>query len=243
MRSLKAGIIWVVIILLVMSSASANQRKSFLCNSINGSQFVNTSSAKFSDPTNFGFHEGETLVLEIGSMNATFLRLEVPDGQLAAAASGVSTLSYRIPGGGLTSLSISATDGAFTGTLWCYTATEAEVYFSSGGAARDARLNADYGDLIGVIYLDTFQGEDLGLRLYEVDGEGQGNFRCSVHQSDLTALAGAQTNRALAIDCGDRIQLYRLTTGELQVMLGPDAEGKTYTLVFDPATMKVTARA
>lgn len=244
MKNLKLVIVWLVglLILLAASVTSANERKSFFCNSVNGSQFINTSSAKFSDPTNFGFHEGETLVLDIGSMNASAVRLEA-GAQLAAVAYDAMTISYTIPAGGLTELTISGVDGAFTGVLWCYTATEATVYFSSVGSSRDARLNPDYGDLIGVVYLDVYQGNDLGLRLYEVSAEGQGAFRCSVHQSDLKAAATAETNQAIAIDCGDRIHLYRLATGELQVTLGPDAEGKTYTLVFDPATLKVTARA
>jgi hypothetical protein len=237
------GMVVILTLLLATGTATANSRKSFLCNSINGNQFVNTSTATFSDPTNFGFFEGETLVLEIGSMNATAVRLEVPDGRLAAAAYGPATLSYTLPAGGVTDARITGVDGAFTGILWCYTAVEAEVYFASAGSSRDARLNPNYGDLIGVIYLDTYQEAETGLRLYEVGADGQGSLRCVVHQGDLAALDGAAANRALPIDCGPRIHLYRLVTGELQVTLGPDAEGKTYALVFDPATMRVTARA
>jgi hypothetical protein len=242
---MKYSAIWVVclLILLMNSAVSANSRKSFFCNSVNGSLFVNTSTAKFSDPTNFGFIEGETLVLDIGSMNATSVRLEVPSGILAATAFGAATVSHTIPNGGITDMTISGVDGAFTGILWCYTAVEADVYFSSAGTSRDARLNPNYGDLIGVIYLDPYQADDPGLRLFAVGADGQGSLRCSVHQSDLAAFEGSDVNQPLPVDCGERIHLFRLTTGELQVTLGPDAEGKTYAVIFDPATMRVTGRA
>jgi hypothetical protein len=229
--------------MLMSSITSANTNKSFFCNSMNGTLLFNTSSARFNDPTNFGFHTGETLVLEIGSMNASAVRLEAPQGQLAAVAYGATTIIYTIPEGGITSVSVSGIDGAFSGVLLCKTAVEAESISNNSGSAHDGRLNPAYGDLIGVVYFDGYLPGDPGLRLYEVTADGEGEFRCTVHQSDLTALDGESHNAPLPIDCGNRIQLYRLTTGELQVMLGPDAEGKSYVLIFESDSFEVTEQS
>lgn len=256
MRHLRTALIWIVgsVIVLIITFVQLNVVKSPLCELLDGVGFPNVSSSTFHSQFKHipGLFAGERLVLKIARMDASIVRIEMPEGRLATVAYEVGTISYTIPESGIQSIALSGVNGRFTGELRCYAAEE-DTYlfriggFTVGGSARDARLNPNYGDHIAVIYLgnyplDTLRPNDLVLYLYEVTGIGEGQLRCKIYKSDLSIFESATENTALPIDCGDQIHLSRLTTGEVQVVLGPDVKDKTYTLIFDPVTFTVASR-
>lgn len=71
---------------------------------------------------------------------------------------------------------------------------------------------------------------EWGLHVYEVNADGQGWLAFAV---DWDAIGGEAPAENTLIAETENIRLYRLTSGELQLNAGPDAEGKVYVLTWN----------
>ena len=98
--------------------------------------------------------------------------------------------------------------------------------------ASDGRLDTGVANLEVAIYpLLT----EPGLVFYGIDADGNGYPVFTITEDDV---AGYETNppavNTLIKESADGYyQLWVLTTGELQLNIGPDAEGKTRVIIFD----------
>jgi len=101
----------------------------------------------------------------------------------------------------------------------------------------DDRLNWKRGDLYAVIYRRADSNGNPSLQIYDVDAESHGHLLCVFTQADLSSEPPDQNTLIRA--CSPIVHLYQLSSGEAQVNIGPDAEGKSYILVFDAETFEV----
>ena len=81
----------------------------------------------------------------------------------------------------------------------------------------------------GAVYTD----ED-GIGVYGVDENGDGFEALFISAAELAALPDMPAeNLLLAGDADGPFAIFKLTTGEYQVNIGPDAEGKVQVVIFD----------
>jgi hypothetical protein len=109
------------------------------------------------------------------------------------------------------------------------TITPPTDYFDPG----DDRINRQAYANVSV-YCDAANSR---VAIYGIDPDGNGYPALFVNEADLPPTPSEEQGHLLIAEAGS-IRLYRMTTGELQVRNGPDAEGKEYAFVWDgcPAT-------
>jgi hypothetical protein len=118
----------------------------------------------------------------------------------------------------------------------CSPNAEAEAEVNLNAAIQgitDGRLNSAWGDHFAVIYATDGAGNPA-LRIYRVGDNSTGWLALAVNVEDIPAVS--DENILIASDNG--IAVYLLTSGEIQITLGPDETGKFYNVVIDalPAT-------
>lgn len=89
----------------------------------------------------------------------------------------------------------------------------------------DGRLNNYDAWATFVVYC-----QDTRVDLYTLNGEADGIFAYSASQEEIDAIDATAGN--VLIKEGAGVRLYKLTTGELQFIGVPDAEGKVYNVVI-----------
>jgi len=92
----------------------------------------------------------------------------------------------------------------------------------AGGGIDDGRINTEPWGRVA-IYCDGDQ-----FTVYGIDDDGVGYF---LFEMDFNAPPTAPAANTLVKNVGD-VWLFRLTTGEWEIMRGPDSEGKMYAFVF-----------
>lgn len=102
---------------------------------------------------------------------------------------------------------------------------------SSGGSSGDAGFNPNDGriNLQGYATVAIYCQTDR-VAMYGIDAAGHGYPAIFIAYDDLPA---ASPDGNILITTFENIRFYRLTTGEFQVNVGPDAEGKDYVFVWD----------
>lgn len=66
--------------------------------------------------------------------------------------------------------------------------------------------------------------------IYAIDALGHGSLAFQVTQDQIDAVDVPEVNTLIAEGSG--VSLYRLSSGEFQVVSSPDAEGKVYNVLF-----------
>jgi hypothetical protein len=104
-----------------------------------------------------------------------------------------------------------------------------------GGSAEppDNRLNWQRGDLLAVVYPAADDEGNPALHVYGVDANSQGEFLFAITQANLSPYQENPPVENTEIKVAGSTSLYMLTTGEFQLNIGPDAEGKVIVLIFD----------
>ena len=102
---------------------------------------------------------------------------------------------------------------------------------SSGGSGvpnADARLNTFHCDLTAALY-STY----LGIEVWEIQPDSSGLFKGAYTQDDIAEYAEAapESNTVVAEIWPTTLEV--LTTGELQIKIAPDAEGKSCAVILD----------
>lgn len=103
--------------------------------------------------------------------------------------------------------------------------------------ARDSRLNFKMGDLTAVVYRNRDDKGASALVIYGVNANSQGYFLCTITTVDLTAVNNqANDQNVLIKSCGERVSVYLLTTGEVQVNI--TEANKVFVTVLDSLEAK-----
>lgn len=102
----------------------------------------------------------------------------------------------------------------------------------------DERVNLGGGDLINAVYNTSDDDGVPALGVWTVDtssnGIFSGYFAYALFEPYLDNPPAQNTRLGMV----GQTTLYALTTGEFQIVIGPDAEGKTYTTVFNGLPMR-----
>ncbi len=143
-----------------------------------------------------------------GSVNA---------GETEAASAG---LSAPVSGSGIVTI-----DG---GSL-----NYSAVVVCPGQAAPSIPAITD-GRLLTTITVGAVYADEDGVTVYAIDDKSVGKLALFVSAEELEALPENPDENLLVAQSEDgKFTLYKLTTGEYQVNMGPDAEGKTQVIIFD----------
>lgn len=95
----------------------------------------------------------------------------------------------------------------------------------------DGRVFTGFADNEAVLY----PAPGGGLHLYGVNEDGEGFYVFSITEADVAPWEGnpPAVNTLIKSSPDGYYSLYILTTGELQLNIGPDAEGKVRVIIFD----------
>ena len=96
-------------------------------------------------------------------------------------------------------------------------------------------ITSETGIIAGVSGLAIYESEDgVGLDLYGINDEGDGKLIGSITQDMIEVYAENPPDENTLIESfGDNVNVYVLTTGEIQINVGPNEEGKTFVYIFD----------
>jgi hypothetical protein len=96
------------------------------------------------------------------------------------------------------------------------------------GVISDGRINPLWGDHFAAIYVDDDAGNPA-LRIYRVGDHNEGWLALALDLEDFPT--DVEENTLVASQNG--VAVYVLTTGEIQVTLGPDETGKVYIIIMN----------
>lgn len=107
---------------------------------------------------------------------------------------------------------------------------------SSGGGwpayLFDGRLNPLMGDTLAVAYPGVDDVGGMALNLYCINDNADVFFAMQVTADDLPESTPA-VNTLVKASPNCNVAFYALSTGEYQINIGPDAEGKVYEVIFN----------
>lgn len=103
---------------------------------------------------------------------------------------------------------------------------------SSQVTPPDHRNNWMMGDDIAAVYPETDVDGNPELRVYAIGEAGKGEYQFTVTLADLQPWVDNPPASNTEIKAGEKAALYALDSGEFQISLGPDDEGKYYDLIF-----------
>jgi hypothetical protein len=116
-----------------------------------------------------------------------------------------------------------------------------EILGSESGGSADGRLNPNAGDLLNVLYAGVDDSGNPVIDVYQVDGTTGifvGEFDYELFELYLDAAPDTNTELGTV----DQATLYALTTGEFQINIGPDVEGKYGIVIFSGLPPSSTRR-
>ncbi|MCU0496014.1 MAG: hypothetical protein MUF87_01535 [Anaerolineae bacterium] len=108
------------------------------------------------------------------------------------------------------------------------------VYLSTGGTGggNDDRLNPGRGDLLNVLYARRNTAGQNEIWVYTLNSLSQGVFAGSFPYSLFQPYLNNPPAQNTFLARVSQSTLYVLSTGEFQINVGPDAEGKVYSIIF-----------
>lgn len=112
---------------------------------------------------------------------------------------------------------------------------------SGGAGSADAppppdRIVINTGSLGVAVFAEEYADGGVGLDIYVTGEDGKGRLIFDISGDLLAALPEhPASNVQLAVTEDGKIALYRLTTGEFQLNVGPDMAGTVKVAVFDAA--------
>lgn len=118
---------------------------------------------------------------------------------------------------------------------------------SSGGSDEtastlpppDNRINWRSGDDYAVVYVRNDAEGNPMLEIYCIDENSQGNLTLLITESDVSAITTPPESNQLVAESDDcAVSFYVLTTGEYQINIGPDSEGKIVALIFQSLNLE-----
>jgi hypothetical protein len=102
-----------------------------------------------------------------------------------------------------------------------------------GSEGADDRLNWAHGDLLNVLYSRWDEQDNPEIWVYSLNESSQGVLAGHFGYNDFNPYLGKAPQQNTFIGKIAQSSLYALTTGEFQINVGPDAEGKVYSVILD----------
>lgn len=102
-----------------------------------------------------------------------------------------------------------------------------------GLTGPDGRINPNNGDLISALYLATGKDGRTAIRVYDINAESVGLLRGDYTFSLFEPYIGKPPKSNTIITRIGRTVLIALNTGEFQINVGPDAEGKVHEVILN----------
>jgi hypothetical protein len=100
-------------------------------------------------------------------------------------------------------------------------------------SSPDDRLNWGFGGLNAAIYSRIGEGGDPQLHVYCINDQGAGFFGMAISGADVNGFAAHPAHNTLVkTSPACNLSFYILSTGEYQINIGPDDEGKVTAMVF-----------
>jgi hypothetical protein len=118
---------------------------------------------------------------------------------------------------------------------WQLSCDGSSVNLGGGNLAADGaddRLNRSQGDLLNVLYSRTDRDGLPGVHVYRVIPPSQGSYEGGFSYQDFQPYLDNPPAENTLLASVAQSSLYALTSGEFQINIGPDIEGKTYVMIF-----------
>lgn len=119
-------------------------------------------------------------------------------------------------------------------------ATGTYTILSSGAAAQrppDDRLNWRAGDNDAAVYVRSDDAGNPAIHIYCIEDDSKGQLGLIVTEDALAGIDASPTvNELVAESSTCAVSFYVLTSGEYQINIGPDSEGKSTILIFEGLT-------
>lgn len=140
------------------------------------------------------------------------------------------TFAFTFPGA-VSYVDIYVTAGGATSDLYRYGCDGTVTRFGGGGGA-DARINRLHGDLISALYAATDSSGKPTIRVYDIASDSTGILRGDYAYKLFEPYLNNPPSVNTVLGTLGRTKLIALTTGEFQINVGPDAEGKIHEITF-----------
>jgi hypothetical protein len=195
------------------------------------------------------FNQGEVLTVSVNTSTAPTVTVEIPAGNPVATINAPGQASYTMPSNAVANLRVFVIfPNTFNVTFTCGIPPAGGAASPKADVPPDDRLNWRHGDLLAVVYRQVDKAGKAKVVVYQVNENSRGFFVCSLSQAEMALYTEFLKQFALPENielkvCTRLVKWYLLTNGQAQLNIGPDAEGKMYTLVFDPATLEVAGRS
>lgn len=98
---------------------------------------------------------------------------------------------------------------------------------------EDDRLNLSQGELMGVLYARPDNTGRPGIHVYILSAPTTGTLQGIYPNSDFARFIGNPPRQNTRIRSIGKTTLYALTTGEFQINIGPDENGRWVAVIFD----------
>lgn len=99
-------------------------------------------------------------------------------------------------------------------------------------AGVDDRINRGRGDLVAALYVRADREGRPVIRVYNITVASEGVFAGDFTYAMIEPYLNNPPSRNTQLQTIGKVTLYALTTGEFQINIGPDAQGKTYVLIW-----------
>jgi hypothetical protein len=123
-------------------------------------------------------------------------------------------------------------------TFTCSAGAFSNVTYSNNSMisanAPDDRINYQHGDLFAAAYVRQDSAGDPTLDIYCIDSSNRGAIGLIVTHDELNGAVPTAGNTLIAQtdQCTVGVAVYRLASGEYQLNIGPDPEGKIYVTIW-----------
>lgn len=103
---------------------------------------------------------------------------------------------------------------------------------STIGPSRDGRINYGAGDLLAALYMSSDSAGKPSIAVYQILNTREGDYIGAFDHALFAPFISAPPAVNTAIASVGPATLYALTSGEFQINIGPDAEGKIARVLF-----------
>jgi|GEM_PF-6761641 len=226
-----SGFLVIMMAIVLSSSLVSAEQRSFGC------QWFAANTVDFNNGTNGSdFYAGETLTFIYSGTAPEVIIRYAPDNSINWTHIGTLTptntsFSFVIPQSGIAMFNFWATQGGRIVTSFtCEAANvDSEENPDSGAMPPDDRINWQLGDAhIGIVFFNDAEGLDL----YDYETETYYPAFVTVEMVEEGHVQAEEINEPIKIAEQGLISVYVHPSGDIQVNLGPDSEGKLYVMII-----------
>jgi hypothetical protein len=123
-----------------------------------------------------------------------------------------------------------------TASIACPTPVPTEIppVGAPSDTGRPGELSFNDSDLGVILHQTSDENGNMTLEVYDIfNHSSRGNLLFTVTHEDLAQFVGNLPAENTLLYSIGHVAVYVLTTGEIQMNVGPDSEGKTHVKVFD----------